>query len=204
MQAEPASGTERGLVAPSEFVPLPGECARQAAYQVLWTAHAQLGAEYGQSGSCGSGWRSWRYGRACTAATAASRRSPRRIPRRGGRAASGGRPAAAGHRVRRAADGERYGRRAVALGGDRAPGLRRPLRSLRPHHAGRVPGGREGTRAVQPPDHRAGGVPADRALLARRPPSRTDRGPVPSADQRRHAGGPAPSSCATGWCGTPR
>ena len=49
-QAEPASGTERGLVAPTEFAQLPGEGPRQAAYQQLWTAHAQLGAAYGQLG----------------------------------------------------------------------------------------------------------------------------------------------------------
>lgn len=50
-QAEPASGTEQGLVSPTEFAQLPGEGSQQAAYQQLWAAHAQLSAVYGQLGA---------------------------------------------------------------------------------------------------------------------------------------------------------
>ena len=47
-QAESASGSERALVAPAVFAQLAGEGTRRAAYQELWTAHAQLGAANGQ------------------------------------------------------------------------------------------------------------------------------------------------------------
>ena len=47
-QAEAASGSERNLVAPAVFAQLAGEAPRRAAYQELWTAHAQLGMENGQ------------------------------------------------------------------------------------------------------------------------------------------------------------
>ena len=48
MAAGAGGGRGRALVAPAVFAQLMGEGLRRAAYQELWTAHAQLGIENGQ------------------------------------------------------------------------------------------------------------------------------------------------------------